>query len=151
MLATAVAYVVDQAVVHLGDPEGLLLWWNDAIIGLLSFFVALVLLLVDGRAHRRGRARLEVIREVHHHVGNALQVVRLHQAIEGDPEMTAQVDDAIDRIEWVLREVLPHVNAPDAPRAVFTDRFPWRGSRRRESRRPSSERSAARPPADKRG
>ncbi|MDA0365244.1 MAG: hypothetical protein O3B31_03430 [Chloroflexi bacterium] len=129
VLAAVISYAIDRIVVHLGDPEGLLLWWNNAIVGVLSFIVALVILIVVARARRAERLRFEVIREVNHHVGNALQVVRLHQSIEGDPEMTAQVDDAIDRIEWVLGEVLPQVNASDAVSPSVAGRFPWRRPR----------------------
>lgn len=110
---------------RLGAPDELLLWWNNVVIGVLTFLIVLAVTVFAQRLRREERARLEVIREVNHHVGNALQVVRLHQAIEGDPEMTAQVDDAITRIEWVLREVLPQVNAP-AMTPPADGHFPWR-------------------------
>lgn len=49
--------------------------------------------------------RFEVIRQMNHHIRNALQVLAYQPFLpEGSSEMAQQ---AIKRIEWVLTEVLP--------------------------------------------
>lgn len=72
------------------------------IIGLLVWeLVALV------EARRRALYdRLERIERINHHIRNALQVITLF-AHRQDPEAVREIDDAVDRIDWALREILP--------------------------------------------
>lgn len=86
--------------------------WSDAIVGLAIFVLTLFAGAVIIRPEREERRRLRAIQEVHHHVRNALQVVRLHEQLGADPSTREYVDEAIERIEWVMREVLPAVGAP---------------------------------------
>jgi hypothetical protein len=52
--------------------------------------------------------RLNMIGLMNHHVRNALQVIRDVRQLElKDPTLTAVVEDAVNRIDWALREVLP--------------------------------------------
>jgi hypothetical protein len=65
---------------------------------------------------RQVQSRREVAREAQHHVRNALQVLRLRQGTETNPNVEFFVDDAIERIEWVLSEILPgEVEGPRQP------------------------------------
>lgn len=72
--------------------------------------------LTTAMAQREARSRRAITREAQHHVRNALQVLRLRSSAESDPDVQFYVDDAIERIEWVLREVLPGENeGPQTP------------------------------------
>jgi len=51
--------------------------------------------------------KLEVIRLMNHHVRNSLQVISFAASVPQQEEMATQVRDAVERIEWALREVLP--------------------------------------------
>jgi hypothetical protein len=52
--------------------------------------------------------RLNMIGLMNHHVRNALQVIRdVRQLEPRNPTLTAVVEDAVNRIDWALREVLP--------------------------------------------
>ncbi len=80
-----------------------------------DFFVGAVAAIASGAAldaaQRRRKAlmlRLQAIEDVNHHVRNALTAVTYSAALKGDPELSAVVQDANDRVDWVLREVLPH-------------------------------------------
>jgi two-component sensor histidine kinase len=94
-----------------GTPVELV--WADAIAGVGVFLLTLFAAVMVVRPEREERRRRRAIQEVHHHVRNALQVVRLHEQLGADPSTRAYVDEAIERIEWVMREVLPAVGAPD--------------------------------------
>ncbi|MGA2989238.1 MAG: hypothetical protein ABSD88_02100 [Candidatus Korobacteraceae bacterium] len=53
--------------------------------------------------------RLKVIADMNHHIRNALRVIAYHSTIREDKESVAVIDDAVKRISWALREVLPQM------------------------------------------
>lgn len=55
--------------------------------------------------------RLQVIEAMNHHIRNALDVISLSTHTSHDMQSVAVISEAIDRIDWALREILPH-NAP---------------------------------------
>jgi hypothetical protein len=77
---------------------------DDALIGL---GVGLLVLLYERRQRRNLIMRLEVIRMMNHHVRNSLQVISFAASSPEQEEPTKRVRDAVERIEWALREVLP--------------------------------------------
>jgi len=95
--------VVDQASMHFG-LKGSQRVVDDicggAIVGLLVFWFA--------RMKTQYRAqRSRTIALMNHHVRNALQVIKYAGYIRPEAEQSVQVKDAVQRIEWALREVLP--------------------------------------------
>jgi hypothetical protein len=73
---------------------------GGAIAGLLVFF------------YERGRSRyvtqqLQTIALMNHHVRNALQVIAYSSHVPPDEKQILRMKDAVKRIEWALREVLP--------------------------------------------
>ncbi len=60
--------------------------------------------------------RLEMLAVINHHIRNALQTI-IYAGVNASEAGAIQA--AVDRIEWTLREVLPHVqdlDKPDPPR-----------------------------------
>jgi hypothetical protein len=51
--------------------------------------------------------RLLIIREMNHHVRNALQVVIYAASEHKDEHLAELLRDAVQRIDWALKEVLP--------------------------------------------
>lgn len=87
---------------HVGRPSvGIV---DDALIGL---GVGLLVLLYERRQRRNLIMRLEVIRMMNHHVRNSLQVISFAASGPEQEEPKKRVRDAVQRIEWALREVLP--------------------------------------------
>jgi len=77
---------------------------DDALVGLAG---GLLVLLYEQRQRRNIIKKLEVIRQMNHHVRNSLQVISL-AASAPQPEQTEELlQGAVERIEWALREVLP--------------------------------------------
>jgi hypothetical protein len=68
--------------------------------------VGLMVLLYERWRQREVDRKLQTIRLMNHHVRNALQVI---SAASWGPDGTAQpkIQNAVRRIEWALREVLP--------------------------------------------
>lgn len=50
--------------------------------------------------------RLRTVELMNHHIRNALQVIRYAGYIQPQGQQVAEVDDAISRIDWALREIL---------------------------------------------
>ena len=51
--------------------------------------------------------KLQTIRLMNHHVRNALQIISAASSSVEGTERQTRVEDAVRRIEWALREVLP--------------------------------------------
>jgi uncharacterized membrane protein len=77
---------------------------SDALLGVL---VGLVVLSYERRQQRNIIRKLEVIRLMNHHVRNSLQVISFAASVPQQEALEADIRNAVDRIEWALREVLP--------------------------------------------
>jgi signal transduction histidine kinase len=71
---------------------------------------ALSLWLFEGIRHRQmlHKARFEAIAEANHHINNALAAIQARFFLmEADPEHMKEMEESVDRICWVVNEVLP--------------------------------------------
>ena len=78
---------------------------------LLSAFIGTLLFLkiaFDSRRRRRRlEARLQTIRDMNHHIRNALEVIALSAYTSKDQENMQAIRDSVQRINWALNEILP--------------------------------------------
>lgn len=72
------------------------------VAALMAFFVARYY----ERLRQSDTERLRVAAAVNHHVRNALATVLYSVHLKCDPELNQVTQDAVNRIDWVLREVL---------------------------------------------
>jgi 4-amino-4-deoxy-L-arabinose transferase-like glycosyltransferase len=77
---------------------------DDALVGV---GVGLLVLFYERRQRQNIIRKLEVIRMMNHHVRNSLQVISFATSVPQQEEVTRKVRDAVEQIEWALREVLP--------------------------------------------
>jgi len=85
--------------------EGLSLAIVDhALVGIGA---GLLVLLYERRQRRNIIRKLEVIGMMNHHVRNSLQVISFAASAPPREEDVNKIRDAVDRIDWALREVLP--------------------------------------------
>src|SRR3954462_613267 len=83
--------------------SGLMAILDNALIGIVA---GILVLLYERRQRQNIIRKLEVIRLMNHHVRNSLQVISFAASIP-QQEMAENVEEAEERIEWALREVLP--------------------------------------------
>lgn len=79
--------------------------------GLSALIVGLLAATAFNRTLDRRRmiaVRLQVIEAMNHHIRNALDVISLSIHTIHDKHSVAVISEAIDRIDWALREILPH-------------------------------------------
>jgi hypothetical protein len=81
-----------------------LLFVNDVVS---ATFVVFLIISYERRRRKRIRERLEVIQLMNHHVRNALQIIALSPHSHQREESLALIQEAVSRIEWALREILP--------------------------------------------
>ncbi len=74
---------------------------------IIAVVIGSVVLLYERRRRRYLEARLEVIREMNHHVRNALQVLSYTAMQQADEKTKMMMRDSVIRIDWALREILP--------------------------------------------
>jgi two-component sensor histidine kinase len=66
------------------------------------------LFFVYGRIRQRQlRRRMEMIAEMNHHVRNALQVISSSSYMGDREKELAALQEAVKRVDWALREILP--------------------------------------------
>jgi hypothetical protein len=86
---------------------------------------------VSGIALARGQRRrkdllirMQAIEDVNHHVRNALTAITYSAALQHDPALTRVIEDANQRIDWVLRVSLPqYANAEEEHLRRVTDQW----------------------------
>ncbi len=74
-----------------------------ALVGYL-FYRVMVLVQVRRAAVAQ---RVNQLVDVHHHIRNALEIIRLSAHSTQDEQAIAMIEDGVERIQWVLRELLP--------------------------------------------
>ncbi len=77
---------------------------TDALLGIA---VGLLVLVYERRQQQNLIRKIEVIRLMNHHVRNSLQVISFAASAPQQKALEADVRNAVQRIEWALREVLP--------------------------------------------
>jgi|SRR5579872_5793255 hypothetical protein len=77
---------------------------SDALLGI---GVGLLVLFYERRQRQNIIRKLEVIRLMNHHVRNSLQVISFAASAPQQEALEADLRNAVERIEWALREVLP--------------------------------------------
>jgi hypothetical protein len=85
-------------------PERLLAEFLSALI--VSCLTA-KLLSISRERQRLTLARMQVIGEMNHHIRNALSPVSLSLDATEDQQLKQIISEAVDRIDWALREILP--------------------------------------------
>ena len=81
---------------------------SPAIAAAVTAFFALRLQVI---AHDRAKATvraLQIIADLNHHIRNALQVISYENYANAEPNK--HMREAVERIEWTLREILPGFN-----------------------------------------
>jgi hypothetical protein len=81
---------------------------DDVLLGLVAAALVALIQRQQERELRRQLQSAAVIEQMNHHIRNALQVIVARASLdqESKPELQ-QINDAVARIDWALREILP--------------------------------------------
>ncbi len=107
VLVWAVDTALDSIMIRLGDTRGELLVISDAVTAIIAGALMLWVLLIQRDRQVETEERFRVIGEMNHHVRNALQVISYWGVQAHNREQLRMIDEAVERIEWALRDILP--------------------------------------------
>jgi hypothetical protein len=107
----AAVYVIDAFLASAGyHAEATFL--DDILLGILVATLVFYLQTHHERQLRAKEEKLIILHDMNHYVRNALQAIVNAAYHSSDQFMAGQIQQAVNRIEWALREVLPG----DSPR-----------------------------------
>jgi len=99
---------VQIAMDSLTGPTERTLLLSDMFVGVITAIVTGAGLRQYDAHLRADEARMRMIAEMNHHVRNALTAISLSVYAKNDPHLEQITRESIQRIDWALREVLPH-------------------------------------------
>ena len=99
--------LLDGVLVRRGRPRTQVSAISNALMGFITGWF--VMRTMDQVCERRENvaARLKTIADMNHHIRNALQTIQFSAYSTQDQQTIAEISEAVDRIQWALREVLP--------------------------------------------
>jgi len=110
VVAAAVAVVgllFDRLLLREGVPRYDLMAISNSLTGIVAGAFYWQGRRLDRQRRQFIRERLHTISEMNHHIRNALQVISFYSGKGADEKTIAALDQAVNRIEWALSEVLP--------------------------------------------
>jgi len=89
----------------------------EVFSALLVSLLTAKLVQITRERHRLTVARMQVIAEMNHHIRNALSPISLSMDDTENQQLNHVISEAVDRIDWALREILPReIPLPDEQR-----------------------------------
>ena len=88
---------------------------SNTLSGLLACGIALIILRSERQRARQMQHRIETLNEVNDQVRNTLQGLAFSIARIQSPREAGELQEAINRIRWVLTDVLPKVEPSYRP------------------------------------
>lgn len=133
VLVSLSSYFLEVRLHREGIPSYDLIVFSNLTVGLIAAALVYVMSLRERQREEYVECRLKVIADMNHHIRNALQVISYYGRKGDKPE--ARIIEAVERIQWALREVLPQLpdspgSSPESDRVVMITAAPRAQSRR---------------------
>jgi len=115
VILTLASFFLGVSINAVGRLTGATGWsiWLDDISG--AILLGLVVFLYERRRERELVRKLQVIELMNHHVRNALQPVMYLPYSQDQELQVSTIRDAVQRIDWALREILPGSSVAEPP------------------------------------
>ena len=110
-LVSFVLGILVEAFLRQESIRGWVLWVDNVAAALL---LGLVVFLYERRRERELLSKLQVIELMNHHVRNALQPIMYVPYSQDQQQQLNTIRDAVNRIDWALREILPGSAEPNS-------------------------------------
>lgn len=109
LFITFTGLIMDRLLLKEGVPRFDLLLLSNALVGGTAAALVVVLAIRQQRHTAFVASRMRVIEEMNHHIRNALQVIAYGVNGQRTDDQVGNMQAAVNRITWALREVLPQV------------------------------------------
>jgi hypothetical protein len=101
------SYVLEVRLHGEGVPSRDLILLSNLLVGIVAAILVYVLSIRERQRQTYVECRLRVIADMNHHIRNALQVISFYS--RNGEKHEVGVAEAVERIQWALREVLPQL------------------------------------------
>ena len=115
------SYVIEIRLHREGVPGRDLILLSNLMAGLVGAALVYVLSARERQRRQYVECRLRVIAEMNHHIRNALQVITFYT--RNGPKQEVGMVEAVERIQWALREILPQLPEQPAAKAKQDERL----------------------------
>jgi hypothetical protein len=122
-LLFAVSYFTDWALFWLNIP-GVSTLANNIVIGACAAVAAYIWVKYEAERQSRAREKMILVAELNHHIRNAVTLLGQSAALEDGPDKLRLMDEAVDRIDRVLTELVPTAGETLTPRLFLDERAP---------------------------
>ena len=109
VIVSALGIVLDLALRTEGVPRRDLMLLSNVITGIIAGWLFYQFARNEKNKREHMRASMRTVADLNHHIRNALQVIRYAGDSKSAQDATQLqlINEAVARIEWALREVLP--------------------------------------------
>ena len=122
-LLFGVSYFSEWALFWLRIPAVSTVKHNIAI-GICAAVAAYIWARYEAERQGRMRERMILVAELNHHIRNAVTLLGQSAVLEEGPDKLRLMDEAVDRIDRVLTELVPTVGEAQTPRLFLGERTP---------------------------
>jgi hypothetical protein len=123
MLLFGVSYAADWALFWAKVPL-ISTVADNVLIGACAAVAAYIWARYEAERQARAREKMILIAELNHHIRNAVTLLGQSAALEDGPTKLRMIDEAVDRIDRVLTELVPTAGETQTPRLFLDDRPP---------------------------
>jgi hypothetical protein len=102
----SLSLALDALLAKKGIPRAVVAIWPHLVVGVAAGTLCVQIVALVQERREVMQDRLCKVADMNHHVRNALAVVAFY-GTQGSPAGAELVSEAVKRIEWALREVLP--------------------------------------------
>jgi hypothetical protein len=115
LVVSGLGFALDLLLIREGLPRKDMMLFSNVLTGLIAGWLFHSFAQHERMRREIVRARMHTVAELNHHIRNALQVIKFWGGSQSnvDSMQLQLINDAVDRIEWALREVLEKY--PSAP------------------------------------
>ena len=95
---------------------------NNVVVGICGAVAAYIWARYEAERQARARDKMILVVELNHHIRNALTLLSQSAALQDGPEKFRLIDEAVERVDRVLTELVPTVGETQTPRLFLNDR-----------------------------
>lgn len=99
--------------------------WDNSVIGACGAIAAYLWARYEAERQAHARERMILLIELNHHIRNALTVLGQSATLANGPEKLRLIDEAVDRVDRVLTELVPTAGERSVPK-LFLEEQPGR-------------------------
>jgi sugar phosphate isomerase/epimerase len=123
LLLFGVSYLADWVLFRMGI-QGVQTILDNLVIGVIAALAAYLWARYEAERQARARERMILLIELNHHVRNALTILGHGATLENGPEKLKLIEEAVDRVDRVLTELVPTAGERSVPRLYLEDPQP---------------------------